>query len=182
MNLNGVFARWGKTQDEDPTHCNIGAEILDLEISSGKCMGNCTECYKENSKTKSNENMSFDDFVKVFHKVANTKIKQLDNGKLVFKNDSPLTQIAFGICDIGSNPDFFKMMEYSKSFGITPNYTCHGLDMTKEYAEKTAKTCGAVAVSVYNKTASYNAVKMLSDAGMKQTNFQKSSQEECKDE
>ncbi|KKK77470.1 hypothetical protein LCGC14_2853300 [marine sediment metagenome] len=47
-----------------------------------------------------------------------------------------LGQIAFGICDIKTNPDFFKMMEYAREQGVIPNYTCHGLDVTKEVAKK----------------------------------------------
>ena len=82
-----------------------------------------------------------------------------------------MQQIAFGICDIGTNPDFFKMLAYCREFDVIPNYTCHALDMNEEYAKLTAKYCGAVAISVYNKEKSYNAVKTLADAGMKQINF-----------
>ena len=44
-------------------------------------------------------------------------------------------------------------------------------EILKDYAKETVKYCGAVAVSVYNKEKSYNAVKMLADAGVKQINF-----------
>ena len=63
------------------------------------------------------------------------------------------------------------MLAYCREFDVIPNYTCHALDMNEEYAKLTAKYCGAVAISVYNKEKSYNAVKMLADAGMKQINF-----------
>lgn len=153
---NGVFVRWGETKDIDPQMSPFGPEILDLEISQGKCMGKCPECYKCNGAVEHTDNMTFEEFKTIFHKVSKSGL---------------LTQIAFGICDIGTNPDFFNMMRYSKEHGVIPNYTCHGLDMNEEYAKLTAEICGAVAISVYNKEKAYNSVKMLSDAGMKQINF-----------
>lgn len=152
----GMFLRWGKTKEEDPEMSKFGPEILDLEISQGKCMGQCPECYKCNGAVENVHNMTLEEFKTIFHKVSASGL---------------LEQIAFGICDIGTNPDFFNMMRYAKENGVIPNYTCHGLDMNEEYAKLTAEICGAVAVSVYNKEKSYNAVKMLTDAGMKQVNF-----------
>lgn len=201
----GFFARWGETKDDDPLFAPM-PEILDLEISAGKCMGKCPECYKCNGAVEESHNMTFAEFQKIFHKVANTYFDvEFENGfptisgmlnykpnlltkedyendiastfnytnikKITIYNKGLLQQIAFGICDIGTNPDFFKMMEYARNFDVIPNYTCHGLDMNEDYAEKTAKTCGAVAISVYNKEKSYNTVDMLSRAGMKQINF-----------
>lgn len=40
---NGVFGRWGATPAEDPEFSPYGPEILDLEISVGKCVG-CDFC------------------------------------------------------------------------------------------------------------------------------------------
>lgn len=153
---NGFFVRWGNRLTEDAEMSKFGPEILDLEISSGKCMGKCPECYKCNGNVEYTTNMTLEEFKTIFHKVSKNGL---------------LTQIAFGICDIGTNPDFFEMMRYAKENGVIPNYTCHGLDMTPEYAKLTAELCGAVAVSVYNKEKSYNAVKMLIDAGVEQVNF-----------
>ena len=153
---NGFFVRWGNRLTEDAEMSKFGPEILDLEISQGKCMGKCPECYKCNGAVENVHNMTLEEFKTIFHKVSKNGL---------------LTQIAFGICDIGTNPDFFEMMRYAKENGVIPNYTCHGLDMNEEYAKLTAEICGAVAVSVYNKEKSYNAVKMLTEAGMKQVNF-----------
>ena len=36
---DGFFMRWGKTKEDDPQFSPYGPEILDLEISSGKCNG-----------------------------------------------------------------------------------------------------------------------------------------------
>jgi hypothetical protein len=130
-------------------------EILDFEISyGGDCLGNCPMCYKDNSGPQPTVNLSFEDFKTILDKMPPL-----------------LTQVAFGIMNISTNPDFFKMMEYCRERGIVPNYTCHGLDVTPEIAERTAALCGAVAVSVYDKEKSYNAIKMFTDAGMKQVNI-----------
>ncbi len=82
-----------------------------------------------------------------------------------------LTQVAFGICDIDTNPDFFPMMDYSREKGIIPNFTCNGFGVNEKIAKRVAATCGAVAVSIYDKEASYNTIKMFTDAGMKQVNI-----------
>ena len=151
---NGFFARWGKTQEDDPVYAPA-PEILDLEISyGGKCMGNCKFCYKENGGDQPVKNMTFDEFKTIIDKMPPL-----------------LTQIAFGIMNISTNPDFFKMMEYCREKGIIPNFTCHGFDVTPEVAKKTADLCGAVAVSVYDKEKSYDAIRMFLDAGMKQVNI-----------
>jgi len=144
---DGFFARWGKTQEDDPQFSPFGPEILDLEISSGQCSGNCRFCYKANGAGQNEVNMTFGQFKTVFDKMP--KI---------------LTQIAFGICDCHSNPDFFKMCRYARENGVVPNYTTNGMDVTPVVAELTARLCGAVAVSIVNKERSYDAIKMFSDA------------------
>lgn len=151
---DGLFLRWGTTKEDDPQYSPFGPEILDLEISEGECLGNCPFCYKCNGSGVETHNMTLEEFKTIFHKIPQT-----------------LTQIAFGITNIHTNPDFFAMMEYSREHGVTPNYTCHGLDVDEEVARKTAETCGAVAVSIVNKEKSYNAIKMFTDAGMKQVNI-----------
>ena len=93
-----------------------------------------------------------------------------------------LGQIAFGICDISSNPDFFAMMDYSRKNGVIPNYTCNGLEVTENIAQKTADLCGAVAVSLVNKKKSYEAIAKFLDAGMTQCNMHYLLSEETYDE
>lgn len=153
--VSGCFARWGRTLSEDPVVAPA-PELLDLEISyGGDCLGKCPMCYKENGgHLDPTKNMTFAEFKTIFDKMPKM-----------------LTQIAFGIMNINTNPDFFDMMRYARANGVVPNYTCHGLDMTPEIAAETAKVCGAVAVSVYSKEHSYNAIKMLTDAGMRQVNI-----------
>jgi hypothetical protein len=100
--------------------------------------------------------MTFETFKTIFDKMPKT-----------------LTQIAFGITGLQTNPDFFRMMEYSREHGVIPNFTLSGIDLTPELADRIAKVSGAVAVSVYqtDKNVGYNAIKMLTDRGMKQVNI-----------
>lgn len=78
---NGFFARWGKTLKDDPEYSPLGPEILDMEIST-ICDSGCAFCYKSN--TEVGENMSFETFKTIFHKVINATIKiELENGKTV---------------------------------------------------------------------------------------------------
>ena len=154
----GEFQRWGATLDDDP---KVGMlEIFDLEVSTiceGIGNGPCKHCYKSN--VPRGENMSFETFKSIFDKLPRT-----------------LTQIAFGIGDIWSNPDLVKMFEYCRNNehnpGVIPNLTTNGYGLNDEWVEILARHCGGVAVSVYEpKDVCYDAVKKLTDAGIQQVNI-----------
>jgi len=152
----GYFERWGKTVADDPEFSIFGNEILDIEITdicngvNGKV---CPFCYKSNKPTNTN-NMSLENFKTVIDKMP--KI---------------ITQIAIGAdAQATANPHIWKMMEYSRSKGIVPNITV--ADISNDTADKLAKYCGAVSVSLYDdKNYCYDSVKKLVDRGMKQINI-----------
>lgn len=158
---NGEFARWGKTVNDDPKWGML--EIFDLEISE-VCHGIpkpgtdtpvvCGFCYKTNSPVGTN--MSFETFKDIFNKLPRT-----------------LTQIAFGIGDIWSNPDLVKIMDYCRDNdynpGVVPNLTTNGYGLTDEWVKTLAERCGGVAVSRYeNYDVCYDAVEKLTAAGIEQ--------------
>jgi len=153
----GFFARWGKTQkdEDDPIFSPFGPEILDLEISVNGCPNNCPFCYKGNSNEPAT-NMSFDTFKAIFDKMPRT-----------------LTQVAFGITSVQTNPDFLKMMHYSRENNVIPNFTLSGIDLTDDLAEEIAGVCGALAVSAYesDKNICYDTVQKFTDLGMDQVNI-----------
>ena len=153
--VSGYMARWGKTQEDDPLYSPVGPEILDLEVSTGSCSMNCPFCYKGNTAEKGT-NMSLSTFKQVISKFSNN-----------------LDSIAFGITDIQANPDFIPMMKESRARGIVPNFTMSGIDLTPEIADEIAPLIGACAVSVYqrDKNLAYNAIKMMLDRGVSQTNI-----------
>lgn len=152
---NGMFHRWGKTYEEDPLFSPIGPEILDLEISINGCPNKCKFCYKNNTNEPAT-NMPFDTFKKIIDSMPKC-----------------LTQIAFGITGVQTNPDFIRMMEYCRSIGVIPNFTLSGIDLTDELAQRISKLVGALAVSAYkaDKNVCYNTVKKFTDLGILQTNI-----------
>ncbi|MEN6550068.1 MAG: radical SAM protein [Armatimonadia bacterium] len=150
----GHMARWGRTLEEDPAISPAGPEILDLEVSAGGCPNKCPWCYKQNGERPA-EHMSLATFKAIIAKFPKT-----------------LTQVAFGITGVQSNPDFIPMMEHCRSLGIVPNFTLSGIDLTPELADRISKLAGAVAVSVYDdRDLAYNTVKAFTDRGMRQVNI-----------
>lgn len=148
--LNGYNVRFGKTVDEDPEYCGLGPEILDLEVSVNGCVPvpgstNCRYCYKNNTNAKPT-NMSFDTFKRIVDSFP--------------KN---LSQIAFGITGLQTNPDLSKMFAYCREVGIIPNVTTVGADMNDDMKDMLCKMCGAVAVSCYTgaKELCYKTIKEL---------------------
>ncbi|NVM53069.1 MAG: radical SAM protein [Candidatus Helarchaeota archaeon] len=150
---NGFFVRWGKSKDDDPPFSPFGPELLDIEVST-ICHGGCEWCYKSNKKE--GKKMTFNTFKKVLDKVPPI-----------------LTQVAFGVGDLDANPDLWKMFEYCRQKMVIPNITINGNDINGDLAKKLTKNCGAVAVSHYNDDKCFNAVKLLTDKGLKHVNIHK---------
>jgi hypothetical protein len=151
---SGFFARWGKTQEDDPQYSPFGPEIADIEIATS-CKGVgvvCDFCYKKNNPN--GEYMTLETFKKLFAKLPAT-----------------ITQIAFGIGDIDSNPDMWKIFKFCRDNKVIPNVTVNGAGITDEIADHLAGVCGAVAVSVYDEELSFNTIKKLTDRGMDQINI-----------
>ena len=161
--VTGYTVTWGKTFEDDPDWSPYGPMILDIEVTD-ICKGPggaiCPWCYKSNTANNKN-NMSFETFKNIIDKLPKY------NG-IHFTN-----QLAIG-CDAQceSNPDIWKMMDYSRSVGIIPNVTV--ADISDEVADKLVKYVGACSCSVYsNKKYGYDSVKKLVDRGMKQCNIHK---------
>lgn len=151
----GLMMRWGRTEHDDPPFSPIGPEILDLEISQNGCPNNCPFCYKGNTSSAPT-NMSFETFKRIFNKMPKS-----------------LTQIAFGISGVQTNPDFLAMMQYARKQGCIPNFTLSGKDLTYPIARECAKVIGAVAVSAYqsDKNVCYDTVRTFTNLGITQTNI-----------
>jgi MoaA/NifB/PqqE/SkfB family radical SAM enzyme len=146
----GKFARWGKTFNDDPQFAPM-PEIADIEIST-ICHNGCSFCYKSN--TTNGAYMSISKFRTIVDKMP------------------WLTQIAFGIGDIDSNPDLKDILEYTRSKGIIPNITINGARMTDYYYDMLVTLCGAVSVSRYkDKDVCYDAVYELTRRGLEQVNI-----------
>jgi MoaA/NifB/PqqE/SkfB family radical SAM enzyme len=142
FNMNsGFFARWGKTEKDDPIRSPFGPEILDVEIVKG-CRGIrnkdgtrtvCPYCYKKNTPSDV-KFMSLEDFVKVFEKVNVNKT---------------VTQVALGVdAEAILNPDTFAISKYLRIRGVVPNGTV--ADLAPEVADLIVRLWGAVAVSYHH--------------------------------
>ncbi len=147
---DGLFLRWGGNFDEDPLFSPFGPEILDIEIST-ICHGihgiPCSWCYKSNNPKGTN--MTFNTFKMIFHKIPRN-----------------LTQIAFGIGDIDSNLDLFKILRYCRENDynkVVPNITINGYNITNKICDKLALLCGAVAISNYDVKLTYETVEKLTN-------------------
>ena len=155
--ITGRLSRWGLTESDidDPQFCEVGPEILDIEISTGGCPNACPWCYKGNTNAPPT-NMAFETFRTIIDRIPKV-----------------LGQIAFGITGTKTNPDFLRMMEYARECGIIPNFTLSGIDLDDDMAEKCSRLVGALAVSAYqtDKNVCYNAVKKFVDLGLKQVNI-----------
>lgn len=154
---NGMFMRWGAKFKDNPNYAPMGPEIADIEIST-ICngidkVGPCKFCYKSN--TPKGNNMSLQEFK-----------EYLD----ILNQNKTIMQIAFGIGDIDANPDLEEILTYTRSCGIIPNITINGARMTRRYYDMLASLCGAVAVSHYEDTLCFNAVKELTDRIHKNNN------------
>ena len=152
---NGLNVRFGKTLDDDPKYCGLGNEILDLEVSVNGCVPvpgstNCRYCYKNNTNAPAT-NMSFETFKKIVDSFP--------------KN---LSQIAFGITGLQTNPDLERMFQYCRQIGIIPNVTTVGADMDERMLNVLAKECGAVAVSCYTgaKELCYKTIADIYNKGL----------------
>lgn len=164
---DGFTAKWGKTFEEDPAYNPFGNEIADIEITKA-CKGirvfdektkeykriPCKFCYKSNSA--SGTYMNLETFKKVFE---------------ILDKQKTMTQIAFGVDAEASeelNPDIWKIFEYTKEHGVTPNVTV--ADITEDTAKKIVSLCGACAVSAYqtNKNCCYDSIKLITEEAKKQ--------------
>lgn len=148
----GLNIRFGREVEEDVEWCALGPEILDLEVSVNGCVPvpgstNCKYCYKNNTNAKPT-NMSFETFKQIVDSFP--------------KN---LSQIAFGITGLKTNPDLEKMFAYCREVGIIPNVTTVGADMDDHMKDVFCRHCGAVAVSCYTgaKELCYKTIKELHD-------------------
>lgn len=146
----GFFARWGVTQDDDPSWSPYGPEIADVEVSTGDCSSGCAWCYKSNARN-GGRHMSVARFREVLAALPDT-----------------LTQVALGVTDADRHPDFIGLLRACRERGVVPNYTTAGYGLTDEIVDATREMCGAVAVSAYPHNDWRGTVRRF--APMKQVN------------
>lgn len=148
---DGFNIRFGKEVDEDVDFCELGPEIADIEVVTGSCpkvsSENCRWCYKNNTS-------------------APGKVMTLSQFKEVISAfPKNLAQVALGITGVKSNPYLGDMLLWLKSQGIVGNLTLTGADLDDKMADALCQSCGACAVSCYDKAKElcYSTIKRLHD-------------------
>ena len=69
--------------------------------------------------------------------------------------------------DPDQHEHFEEILKICRRYDLVPNFTTSGYGMTPEIAEICRKYCGAVAVSWYRNSYTYDAIQMLLDAGVR---------------
>lgn len=69
--------------------------------------------------------------------------------------------------DPDQHEDFEEILKICRKYDLVPNFTTSGFGMTPEIAALCKQYCGAVAVSWYRNTYTYEAIDMLLKAGVK---------------
>jgi len=105
-------------------------------------------CYQ--NRHKGDNNMSLDDFKSIIDQIK---------GKTM--------QVALGGAGSPNEHENFKeIVKYAKENDVIPSYTTSGIDLTDEMIQATKEFCGAVAVSDYGMTYTWDAINKFIEAGI----------------
>ena len=153
---SGIIDNLGKDTGVDPFMRNFPG-LIDIGImghcihgKSGLCIKSGIECYQNGLKTQK-PNMSVDDFDNIMQQCKD-KVFQVALG---------------GRGDVNKHENFEDILKCCRNYGVVPNFTTSGLDLTEDEVAITKTYCGAVAVSEYRSEYTRRAIKMFIDAGMK---------------
>lgn len=143
--VSGVEVMQGRDGKEDPFALDLPS-LLDVGIM-GHCKHKCRFCYQGH---ENEPNMKLEDFKSIIDQVKHHT-----------------NQVALGgRGDPNHHEDFEEIVKYARSNGVVPNYTTSGIDLTPEHIE-ISKLCGAVAVSDYYQSYTYDALNKFMNAGIK---------------
>ena len=169
---DGLFLEWGVTKEDNPDYAPA-PNIVDFEISKvvdenydvnalrynviNQACNGCKFCYKNANESQ---------------KTISMKTKTFDLLMSKLNKENTICQCALGINKISTCPDFWNIVELCRNkYGVIPNYTTRGGDLTTRDYKNTAKYCGAVAISYANNDETYDAVQNFLFYGTKQTNI-----------
>ena len=153
---SGVFDKNGNETDKDPFMASY-PHLIDVGImghchhgETGLCAKAGIGCYQSGMLVK-RPNMSLEDFESIA-KQSSKRCNQFALG---------------GRGDPDQHEHFEEILQICRKYLIVPNFTTSGYGMTSEIAKICKEYCGAVAVSWYRNSYTYNAIQMLLDAGVK---------------
>lgn len=135
-------------------------ELLDIGImgtckhaQTGLCAKSGVQCY-QGGAGKKYPNMPLRDFVNIMDQISGRTFQVALGGR----------------GDVNKHEEFEGILRCCRSYGVIPNYTTSGLDLTDEEAALTAELCGAVAVSWYDRSPegyTYAAINKFIEHGVK---------------
>ena len=127
----GITLRWGKTLKDNPKFAPV-PELADISISN-HCTKGCDFCYRNSS-----DNNSF------------ISIKNYEQILQMLNHPSygNVFQVALGGGEPFEHPEFYKILEITRKYGIVPNFTTNGIHLNDEAGKKIKDLVGAVALSV----------------------------------
>lgn len=141
----GYEVLYGRDQNPDPFFLDLPS-MCDIGIM-GHCHNKCGICYQGNEKQP---HMRLRDFKRIIDEVKHHT-----------------NQVALGgRGDPNLHPKFKEIIEYCRENNVVPNYTTSGKSLTDEHIE-ISKLCGAVAVSSYGKSFTFQAIQRFIEAGIK---------------
>ena len=153
---SNVFSPLMVDTGRDPYRASF-PELLDIGImgscehgNSGLCLSSGVECYQKGGEIQE-ANMSFETFAKIIDQ-AQHKTFQVALG---------------GRGDPDQHPEIIKILAYAHHHGVTPNFTTSGYGLQKSLLHAIKQYCGAVTVSWYRNTYTLEAIKMLTEFGIK---------------
>jgi MoaA/NifB/PqqE/SkfB family radical SAM enzyme len=109
-----------------------GPELLDICITT-RCNRGCAYCYQD--AKPDGDDMPVDLY-----------------DDILFETQGTVCQVALGGGEVTLHPEFCEILRLTREdYGIVPNYTTNGDNISDEVLEATKKYCGAVAVSAHGK-------------------------------
>jgi radical SAM protein with 4Fe4S-binding SPASM domain len=131
-------------------------ELIDIGICgscahglSGLCLQAGVECYQSGPIVQKPD-MSLENFKRI-----------------IDESEGKVFQVALGgRGDPDQHKNFKKILQYSRSKNIVPNFTSSGLGFNEEIVDLCKQFCGAVAISWYRAPFTIKALEMLIQAGV----------------
>jgi radical SAM protein with 4Fe4S-binding SPASM domain len=153
---SNVYTELMEDTGKDPYRSSF-PELLDIGImgfcdhgNSGLCLSSGVQCYQKGGEIQE-AHMTYETFKKIIDQ-AQHKTFQVALG---------------GRGDPDQHPDIIKFLAYAYNHGITPNFTTSGYGLSPSLLPAIKQYCGAIAVSWYRNTYTLEAIRMLTEFGIK---------------
>jgi len=138
------------TVDREPTIIRKrGPNLLDVSITN-RCNRGCEFCYR--ASNHNGADMPFEDYKFVLDQALACGVQQ----------------IAIGGGEPTLHPYFCEILKMTHDYGIVPNFSTNGDQITDRIIDYSQKYCGSVAISIYDNLERYiEKINRLTDNGVR---------------